>query len=407
MKKCIALILALALSLTALAGCGQQEEPIHSIPYDITAIAPDTTAATIDGREIPAQIYFYWLGYSCSYLEYQINMLHSYYGVYSELFREDGSLDWSAALDGQPLTEFAKDQAVKTISYYAAIEALSQEYGAALTQDDQDAIAADRASAVEKLGGEEAYADYLYQTGLTQEGFDRITTASYLYQHLLEMAAQENSALFLAPADYDQYRFYADHILLLTKDQATGTPLSDEEIAAKRETIDNLLAQLRSSDDPESLFSQLADEYSEDTGRASSPNGYIFSAGDMVQEFEDATAALTPGQISDVIESDYGYHIILRKDLAEGLAEDQTGILNAMRSEHVDQLLNAYGQEHPLEVTEAADAVDAGTYYTQFTAAVDAAKAAKQEAEGSSADDGNTDDGSTPSDGGNDAGSSN
>lgn len=393
MKKLLALLLTLVLALTVLAGCGQEEPaPIHSIPYDITAIPPEETAAVIDGREIPAQHYFYWLGYSCGNLEYQIHMLNSYYGIYSELFLEDGSIDWSASLeDGQTLSQLAKDRAASTVSYYAAIDALAEEHGVSLTQEDLDAIEADRASAVESLGGEDAYADYLYQTGLTQEGFTRINAAAYLYQHLLEQVGQEGSGLYLDPADYDQYRTYADHILLLTQDQATGEALSDEEIAEKRSLMEDLLAQLRSSGDPAALFAQLADQYSEDPGRASYPDGYIFSSGEMVQEFEDAAAALAPGEISGIIETSYGYHILLRKDLAEGLASDETGILEDMRVEHLDQLLADYGQKHPLEVTEAADAVDAGTYYTQFTAAVDAAKAAReaqQQAESGEAGDG-------------------
>lgn len=110
MKKLLALLLTLVLALTVLAGCGQEEPaPIHSIPYDITAIPPEETAAVIDGREIPAQHYFYWLGYSCGNLEYQIHMLNSYYGIYSELFLEDGSIDWSASLeDGRPSASWPK-----------------------------------------------------------------------------------------------------------------------------------------------------------------------------------------------------------------------------------------------------------------------------------------------------------
>lgn len=392
MKKWIAAFLALTLALTALSGCSQQEEPapIHNIPYDITGIAPDEIVATVNDNQIPAQIYFYWLGYSCSYVEYQFNMLNSYYGVYSELFNEDGIINWTAELEGQTLNQFAKSRAMDTISYYAAIEDLAQEQGVTLTQEDQDAIAADRASAVEELGGEEGFADYLYQTGLTEEGFARITAASYLYQHLLELVSQEGSNFYLAPEDYDQYRIYADHILLLTQDQTTGESLSDEETAAKRETLEDLLDQLRASGDVEALFAQLADQYSEDTGRTAYPNGYIFSSGEMVQEFEDAAAALKPGEISGIVETAYGYHIILRKDLQKGLADDETGILDTMRTEHLDKLLTAYGEEHPIQTEEAADIVDAGSYYTQFTAAVDAIQAEK-DAANSGEDDSGTD----------------
>jgi parvulin-like peptidyl-prolyl isomerase len=50
----------------------------------------------------------------------------------------------------------------------------------------------------------------------------------------------------------------------------------------------------------------------EDPGVASYPDGYLFQSGEMVAEFEDATAALEIGQVSGIVETTYGYHIIYR-----------------------------------------------------------------------------------------------
>ena len=58
-------------------------------------------------------------------------------------------------------------------------------------------------------------------------------------------------------------------------------------------------------------FSELAKEYSDDTVSASQGGdlGY-FTKGKMVKAFEDAAFNLKPGEISDIVESEYGYHII-------------------------------------------------------------------------------------------------
>ena len=53
-------------------------------------------------------------------------------------------------------------------------------------------------------------------------------------------------------------------------------------------------------------------EYNEDTGENSYPHGYCFTSGSMVTEFEDACKTLEPYEVSGVVESKFGYHIILR-----------------------------------------------------------------------------------------------
>ena len=51
---------------------------------------------TVDGNEIPAQAYFYWTAYNCSYFEYQLGMLAAY-GMSGDLVNvEDGSVNWDA-----------------------------------------------------------------------------------------------------------------------------------------------------------------------------------------------------------------------------------------------------------------------------------------------------------------------
>ncbi len=59
-------------------------------------------------------------------------------------------------------------------------------------------------------------------------------------------------------------------------------------------------------------FDALITQYGEDPGMASNPDGYFFTKGKMVLPFEEAAYALSEGQISDIVETDLGYHIIKR-----------------------------------------------------------------------------------------------
>ena len=105
----------------------------------------------------------------------------------------------------------------------------------------------------------------------------------------------------------------AKHILFKTTDD-DGNALPDEEKAAKYKSAEAALAQLDAADpsDVPGLFDTLMNEDSEDSGLALFPDGYLFQSGDMMTEFEDAVTGLEEGQYSGIVETSYGYHIIMR-----------------------------------------------------------------------------------------------
>jgi peptidyl-prolyl cis-trans isomerase D len=100
----------------------------------------------------------------------------------------------------------------------------------------------------------------------------------------------------------------ASHILInAPKD------MSADERKKARERADALLAQVRKAPD---TFADVARKNSQDTGSA--PNGGdldYFGRGAMVKPFEDAAFALKKGDVSDVVESDFGYHVIKVTDI--------------------------------------------------------------------------------------------
>jgi peptidyl-prolyl cis-trans isomerase D len=94
----------------------------------------------------------------------------------------------------------------------------------------------------------------------------------------------------------------ASHILLLTQDT---TAAGKARVKAR---ADALRAQVTPAN-----FAEMARKNSQDPGSA--PRGGslgVFARGAMVKEFDEAAAALKPGEISPVIQSQYGYHIIYR-----------------------------------------------------------------------------------------------
>jgi peptidyl-prolyl cis-trans isomerase D len=95
----------------------------------------------------------------------------------------------------------------------------------------------------------------------------------------------------------------ASHILIPVAKSASAADKS-----AARAKAESLLAQLRKNPGD---FAKLAKENSQDPGSAEKGGDLgFFGPGMMVKPFEDAAAKLKPGEISGVVESDFGYHII-------------------------------------------------------------------------------------------------
>ena len=109
----------------------------------------------------------------------------------------------------------------------------------------------------------------------------------------IERAYNNNSEQYTTP---EQVR--ASHILLKTEGK------DDAAVKAKAE---DLLKQAKAGSD----FAELAKKHSEDEGSAKTGGDLdYFQRGKMVAEFDQAAFAMQPGQVSDLVKTQYGYHII-------------------------------------------------------------------------------------------------
>ena len=83
---------------------------------------------------------------------------------------------------------------------------------------------------------------------------------------------------------------------------------------------------------------------------SSNPDGYQFTNGTMVAEFQDGTAALGFNEISAPVQSDYGWHIILRLPLLESKrSEVHSDIVTALTGMDMDRLLEQWIGEATIE----------------------------------------------------------
>ena len=298
-----------------------------SFDYDnaYAAYSPETVVLNIG--ETPVN----WTKYegALSQLVYELN---AYYGI-SDLSEE--------LEEGLSVADWALSWTENYLSQLTLLHQKASEQGLTLTEEDQAEIDADiQEQADAYFDGD---VDALFAEMHVPEELYRYQAEAALYYDKLfvqafgeagELLSEEDAVAYVA----DQGYLNAKHILWLFTDDE-GAELSDEEKDARRAEAAQVLETLREAQEEqrEELFDSLMAQYSQDPGKESYPDGYYFQSGDMVQPFEDAAASLAAGELSELVESDYGVHLLYRP---------------AMRAEHIFDYDSA-GQPYTLRYLAA------------------------------------------------------
>ncbi len=161
---------------------------------------------------------------------------------------------------------------------------------------------------------EEKLAPQLLAQGITRERWeqqrvDQTVVKLVLERELKPSVTDEDVKKFYEehPSNFEQPEMVrASHILLGTRDPATGAELTEAQKQAKRKQMEEILKRARAGED----FAKLAQQYSEDPGSKDKGGEYTFPRGRMVPPFEAAAFALGVNQISDIVTTQFGYHII-------------------------------------------------------------------------------------------------
>lgn len=137
--------------------------------------------------------------------------------------------------------------------------------------------------------------------------------------------------------EYKKDEVEASHILIKTTDD-NNKPLSEAEQKKAKAKAEKVLKEVKAGGD----FAELAKKYSDDPGSAAQGGALgAFGKGMMVQEFEDAAFGMEPGEISDLVKTDFGYHIIKVTDRIK----ETTSFEEAKEGIKEEILKNKYGEK--------------------------------------------------------------
>lgn len=285
--KILAALVAVCLTIGLFSGC---------------SIGDNTVLANVDGAQITKAEFALYL------LQIENNML-SQAGISTQ---DQAEAYWQTEVDGKNAVETAKDTAMEQVILTKLKCLKAEELNVSLTDEEKESINQQIGSQISEMGGRSVFQAELKNIGTNEDAYIAFMEDMYL-------ASKVDSALSEMPeysVSEDEARenvkntyIRAKHILISTVDATTGAALSDEEKAEAKAKADDIYKQISDGAD----FDTLMNENSQDPGLANSPDGYEFGKGQMVKEFEDASFALEVGEVSEPIESSFGYHIIKRE----------------------------------------------------------------------------------------------
>ena len=309
-KYVVAVILVICLTLGA---CGGQGEPPGEQTGSLGAavsLSDDTVLLTIDGREIPAWRYLYWLAYACRRVQERYET--------AEL-----ALDWETPVSGGTLADYVKDQALADTALYATVENWAEQYGCAEPREDSFGSAR------------------LPDLGLTTEQMEELNRVGQMYGALYGLYCTEGSKL--APTR-ETLMVYGERSGTVTLERLL-VPFGEDREAA-RDRAAELFAQINGAADQAAAFSSLEARYGDGTGvRTLLP-------GTEQEELMEAAQTLEEGQCSGILELEDGFSILRRLPLDA----------DALKEACFDEMLQTAAENSVVTTTQAYLSLDPVTF---------------------------------------------
>ncbi|MGN1031906.1 MAG: peptidylprolyl isomerase [Intestinibacter sp.] len=323
MKKLMTLALTLILGISMI-GCSSK------------------SVATVNGEEIPLEYYKTYVNWT--------KLSYESYGYTSSVWEtelEDGttssSSEDSESSEKKTYWDSFKESILQSMEQSEVVYQKAKEVDALPTDEEvQEAVD----SFNESVEGDETTKEQAEKAGINDEFLKYVLTrelaiSSYQEYYNEKTDVEESKLKEEYEANKDAYNTVtASHILISTTDDS-GEELSDEKKAEAKEKAEEVLKKAKAGED----FAKLAGEYSDDTSNAEDGGELgAFTYNEMVEEFSKAAFDLDKGEISDIVETEYGYHIIKVTDKAityDAVKDDvKSALLSTQFSEDIQKLVD-------------------------------------------------------------------
>ncbi len=323
MKKMMALICALMMIVTVFAGCsGESTQEVLSV----------------NGEKVTMGEFNFYLESMKEMIAYESNL---------DIVDENS---WSTIeIDNKKAIDVAKEKAVDDVVSVMVQVQKAKKDGIVLTDSDKLEIGKQKNTLIQQFGGQSAFDEQLKKWKISSNTFDQIMQ-NYMYASKLQAKYVEEDAdinnitdeEIQAKYDLERENFirnaiFVKHILKMPKEATDTTPaVTDEEAKAAAEAI---LARLQAGED----FDALMKENSDDSEVSHEGYQFTHNDGQFDADFDNASYALAVGEVSGIVKTQFGYHIIKRLESnveIPALDEARESIISQIKSERYQSMVS-------------------------------------------------------------------
>jgi parvulin-like peptidyl-prolyl isomerase len=323
-KQLLAIMLCAALIFASIAGCSNDDDDVNGEHSDYlhgdTEHSPGHADSHVHGINFERAIHAFapdtvMIRSGDFYITWADLYVFLYPSVSSLLQFFPTGIDWSDVLYGETsLAEMVLEQATEEALSFLIYEHAALVLGVTFDDESMASLNADIDELVDMYGSKEDLEIALRERGgiYSFEVFERLIKIEFTMALIMEdlYGVDADSFPDEPTSEYAQRSGYmrAKHILRMKTEESDYAPVQEIE------DILDLLNEYE-GDDFEGFFDELMREHSQDPGSTMHPDGYVFQFNDMVSAFSEASTELDFGEISGIVETEYGYHIILRLPL--------------------------------------------------------------------------------------------
>lgn len=284
--KVFAVILAVAMAFGTLTGCTDSK-----------------TIASIGDVKIPTKIF-----------DFMIENYRAQVEQSDSSFQSNPDKWNNYKVNDKYAIDIARENAKQSVTQLAVYLKKAEDDGITLTDKELKNVDSEIAKEVDNMGGEDAFNKAAANLGIDKETYREIRKDSAIMNKVNEKI-EKNVKVDDATLKTAFLKDYvgAKHILIKTVD-ANGNDLSQDKITAASAKAEQILKEIKAG----ANFDDMIKKYSEDkSGDTVNSEVMVFTTNQMVEEFETAAFKLKVGEISDVVRTQYGYHIIERCDISD------------------------------------------------------------------------------------------